>query len=822
MEETFRLIRVFLASPGDLQDERRLANEAVEELNKGIASHLGFRVELKGWEDTLPGSGRPQAIINQELDRCELFIGIMWKKWGTPPATQGPYSSGFEEEFARSSAKLKETGQPEMAMYFKEITPEFLVDPGEDLKKVIAFRERIISEKNIFFETFSELNEFQKCVRLKITDYLINLNKAEVENLEEKQAKTKSAVGDIEDTQDKDTVQSPFSAEGHIFLKGFLEKTEAEDSTDGITPLEVARFRLLSSTMSKSGNDVPFLGVHDANIIFTNRHITYGTREISRLIDCGLKNIGHENTPLWHWYNIYKEEGLKDFLAFKSFFYSDENVSAGALEAMKLIGSMLPIYEGYFDRKILITRWLSENSSDSIRLAALRYLKHHGKEEDLPLIQSELEQANSKTARISLEAILSIQLRYNKGEALKTAFTNQFELIDEALLEEVLPVSINLDDEILKLGLKHRNERIRLESFKRLREREKINSDELNELKNDHFALIRKEVVDFLLSDNQPLNDKEVKDILVKPKRRGLLGGVMAPNQSDEEGQKCYDEYLFSKHSGMMEGKLLELTKEGAVLNDTPYFALCNRYFKNHSKELRKNVRDQFKEHFEDSIVHWKNSGMPEESIEKLRKLEDFIRKQLTRKGLDILCKKGEAKDLNIIRENVRSDYVKSSIDEIKYMRKLGEWEDISFIVKAEKDHVSQTLLTTFSTNYDWYHSVAKAIYNIGRDRLDELLKIEMPPRVLVELIKTCSFSKFSEISDEALLSLLNSNDDKIRKFVSLKSIQSFKKSKLSFLLKKYVDSEDYRYYNVIFWLDFGVSMPKSITSRAIKFVLNE
>ena len=155
-------------------------------------------------------------------------------------------------------------------------------------------------------------------------------------------------------------------------------------------------------------------------------------------------------------------------------------------------------------------------------------------------------------------------------------------------------------------------------------------------------------------------------------------------------------------------------------------------------------------------------------------------------------------------------------------MRKLGEWEDISFVVKAEKDHMYKSLLTTVPTNYDWYHSIAKAIYNIGRYRLEELLKIEMPPHVLVELIKICSFSKFSEMSDEALSSLLNSRDDKIRKFASLKIIQSFKKSKLKFILHNYLDSEKYRYYNVIFWLDFGVSMPKSITSRAIKLVSRE
>jgi len=82
MTETFRLIRVFLASPGDLPEERRLAKDAVDEINKQIAPLLGFRVELMAWEETLPGYGRPQDIINQELDVCELFIGMMWKKMG--------------------------------------------------------------------------------------------------------------------------------------------------------------------------------------------------------------------------------------------------------------------------------------------------------------------------------------------------------------------------------------------------------------------------------------------------------------------------------------------------------------------------------------------------------------------------------------------------------------------------------------------------------------------------------------------------------------------------------------------------------------------
>ncbi len=810
MAETFRLIRVFLASPGDLQDERRLASEAVEELNKGIASHFDCRVDLKGWEDTLPGSGRPQSIINRELDRCELFIGIMWKRWGTPPATQGSYTSGFEEEFELSATKLKKTGNPEMAMYFKEIPQEYLVDPGKNLKKVLEFKKRIISEKIILFKTFSEPNDFQKCVRLKITDYLIKLQETEVENLGGEQAKVKNPTVDIDSIPDTNTIKSPFSVEGHSFLKDFIEKTEAEDSIESITLQEVARFRLLSSAITKSGNHEPFLGVHDANILFSNRDIKYGSREISRLIDCGLKNIRHENTPLWYWCKIYKEGSINIFLAFKSLIYSDEDVSAGALKAMKLIGLILPTKEIGFDRNTFITKWLSKKRSDNVKLAALDYLKYHGKEDDLPLIQSELDQSNTKTVRISIEAILSIQLRHIGGTALKTAFTNDFELIDEALLEKVLSDFSNLDDKLLKLGLKHRNKRIRLESFKRLRESKKINLDELKELKSDPFTLIRKEVIELMLSENQSLNDQDIRNILINPQK------------NDGKGHKCYDEYLFSKYSGMAKSKLLELSEKCTILDYIPYLALCNRYFKNHSVELRKNIGNQFKDFSERSRDYLEKDLTSDELIKKIQDIVHFLRKEVTRKSLDILCRKAESKDLNIIRENMRSDYVKSSMDEIKYMQKWGEWEDISFIVKSEEDYSSKPLLTTFSNYYNWNHSIAETVYNIGRDRLDELLKMEMPSKILVELIKICSITRFSEISDDSLLSLLNNEEDTIRKVVSSKCIQSFKKSKLKYLLKNYMDSDKSCYYNVIFWLDFGISMPKSRTNKAIKLILKE
>lgn len=77
MAGTRGFVKVFLASPGDLAEERKAAKVIVDDFNSQLADALGYQVELVGWEDTLPGAGRPQAIINRDLDGCDLFVGML-------------------------------------------------------------------------------------------------------------------------------------------------------------------------------------------------------------------------------------------------------------------------------------------------------------------------------------------------------------------------------------------------------------------------------------------------------------------------------------------------------------------------------------------------------------------------------------------------------------------------------------------------------------------------------------------------------------------------------------------------------------------------
>jgi hypothetical protein len=160
MAGTRRFVKVFLASPGDLAEERKIAKVIVDDFNSQLADALGYQVELVGWEDTLPGVGRPQAIINRDLDGCDLFIGMLWKRWGTPLGTE-PYSSGFEEEFNRSMTRNAKEGRPEINLLLKDLDAASLADPGDHLKKVIAFKEKVFGEKKLLAGTFADVRDFE-------------------------------------------------------------------------------------------------------------------------------------------------------------------------------------------------------------------------------------------------------------------------------------------------------------------------------------------------------------------------------------------------------------------------------------------------------------------------------------------------------------------------------------------------------------------------------------------------------------------------------------------------------------------------------------
>jgi hypothetical protein len=117
-----QLLRIVVASPGDVQAERDVLPAIAEELNSGIAVSYGLRLEVGRWEtDGYPGfhPEGPQGLIDPVLriEDCDVLIGIFWKRFGTP--TQDA-QSGTEHEFRRAYEAWQQRGRPHIMMYFNE------------------------------------------------------------------------------------------------------------------------------------------------------------------------------------------------------------------------------------------------------------------------------------------------------------------------------------------------------------------------------------------------------------------------------------------------------------------------------------------------------------------------------------------------------------------------------------------------------------------------------------------------------------------------------------------------------------------------------
>jgi len=131
-DRTRTKVRIFVASPIDVLDERNRLTHVVEQLNRGLADQLRLTIELLRWETHVtPDIGRPQSVVFDQLPPAEwdIFIGILWMRFGSDtgeidPDTKQPYRSGTEEEFkaAYRERYTSNSGWPKV-MFYRSIRP---------------------------------------------------------------------------------------------------------------------------------------------------------------------------------------------------------------------------------------------------------------------------------------------------------------------------------------------------------------------------------------------------------------------------------------------------------------------------------------------------------------------------------------------------------------------------------------------------------------------------------------------------------------------------------------------------------------------------
>ena len=169
-----RVLRVVLASPGDVTSERDLTAKVFEEINRGIGRANNVLFELWRWETDAHPQFHPegaQGAIDRTLKiaDCDLLIGIFWKRFGTP--LKGA-ASGTEHEIRLAHAAWKAKGRLQVMLYLSQqpYTPRSR-EELEQWGKVLDFKAEFQGEGLLW--PYEDPQRFEALLRRHVTDFLI-------------------------------------------------------------------------------------------------------------------------------------------------------------------------------------------------------------------------------------------------------------------------------------------------------------------------------------------------------------------------------------------------------------------------------------------------------------------------------------------------------------------------------------------------------------------------------------------------------------------------------------------------------------------------
>ena len=169
MPRTIQGIKIFVGSPGGLDSLRKEFRQIIDQFNRLEALPLDVHFEAVGWEDTLPTSlRRGQAEINEQVRGCDYTLFLLRDRWGSPTDKSGvalAYSSGTEEEYAVAGECIAATSMKDRSVFFLPVSDAQLKDPGSQLKSVLAFKQRLVDEKNCLFQHLDDDAEFADFLR---------------------------------------------------------------------------------------------------------------------------------------------------------------------------------------------------------------------------------------------------------------------------------------------------------------------------------------------------------------------------------------------------------------------------------------------------------------------------------------------------------------------------------------------------------------------------------------------------------------------------------------------------------------------------------
>lgn len=179
--DTLKKFKCFISSPADCEIERNTCEEVIQNINNGLAKHLGINFCTFMWEkDVLPDMGKDgQEIIDESIktSNYDIFIGILKNKFGHPTKKAG---SGTEHEFIDALTRKSNSLDfiPKILFFFGhekvDLNSLNIEEIFEQHKNVKIFKSKI-SDNGLYID-YDGIESFKKILEEKINLFISQLS----------------------------------------------------------------------------------------------------------------------------------------------------------------------------------------------------------------------------------------------------------------------------------------------------------------------------------------------------------------------------------------------------------------------------------------------------------------------------------------------------------------------------------------------------------------------------------------------------------------------------------------------------------------------
>jgi hypothetical protein len=815
MQESRRVLRVFLASPTDVSAERAVADEVVSSVNRKIGRLIGWEIDLYKWEDKTPGFGRPQEIINSEmLDNCGLFIGLLWKKWGQPT---GKYSSGFEEEFERARARRKAQGEPELWLFFKMVDSDSLKDSGPQLSKVTEFRTSQIAAHEVLFQDVQDVEKWRTSLFEGLSEYLLKLSiSASAAQSQSSAAAPALSTGKSETSEIAlrsvangtegipQQLKDVSSLLSEVIQSGKLEFSREDASL--LQEFDVARLYLLSATWMSRRSTGEILGTHEMNLLYKHRRrLELSAAEKFQLLRTLIGSVG-DLLPGWFWFRELTPQEIKSWLIILASRES-EGIRARALETLASAG--IGIAKNAWHGLPL------HDESSEVRRQAYEYLVRVGDRDALAFLDTlqpdgqDLPDDEIRMAKFKLLA------RLDTPKALADAITNE-EYVSDYEIRILEKGFSGVDEEVLLKGVKSSSERIRKLSLQELTRRNRVPVPIATELTHDPSVGLRAIAFESLAKTGvlpdfgevrKRLSEEDPSLVPRKTTLSQLMFGRLPSVKPDA------DSIIVTFYRTRSVDFLLEAADWYSIDGPLAYRALILDHYEQFSSQLRAELLDGFSRikqiSFERRIAKYGSEAW-QEVAPSFDKYDESTRRDFARSALIGIAAGGRPADAELARPYLSDsdiflrDAARSVIckfggpEDLDELRKIAtdSWGDIRRSAASAVLRVSPT----FETACELTKNSDASVQSIGFDWM---------------------FSQNLQEARDFFLAFFHDENSTNR----MRAIRYYSrwaaKSELEEFLEAYTTGETY-YYDVVTWLDRLVYSPSPLREMFVRDLADE